>query len=85
MSSGHNIQLMLSIPNRSGVFNDPSCPTDKVNHAVVAVGYGTDKTAGDFWIIRNSWGPSWGDKGYIRMKRGVKMCAIGWAAYVTIA
>jgi len=70
---------------KSGVFNDPTCPTDKVNHAVVAVGYGTDKTAGDFWIIRNSWGPSWGDKGYIRMKRGVKMCAIGWAAYVTIA
>ena len=52
--------------------------TDHVytDHAVVVVGYGTEKGV-DYWTIRNSWGTSWGEKGYIRVKRGVKMCGIG--------
>jgi cathepsin B len=42
-------------------------------HAVAMVGYGTkDGTA--FWMLQNSWGESWGDDGYFRMKKGVNIC-----------
>jgi cathepsin L len=41
-----------------------------VNHAVLAVGYGRDHGFGkDFYLIKNSWGPSWGEEGYIRIER----------------
>jgi cathepsin L len=40
------------------------------DHLVVLEGYGTDETTGeDFWLIRNSWGPLWGEHGYIRLLR----------------
>ena len=39
-----------------GVYSDPACPDDKHNHAVAIVGWGTDPLAGDFWLLRNSWG-----------------------------
>uniref|UniRef100_A0AC34RC80 Peptidase C1A papain C-terminal domain-containing protein n=2 Tax=Panagrolaimus sp. JU765 TaxID=591449 RepID=A0AC34RC80_9BILA len=38
-------------------------------HAMVIVGYSSD-----FWIIKNSWGEDWGDKGYVLFKRGINMC-----------
>ena len=44
-------------------------------HAIVIVGWGSEGGK-DFWIIRNSWGKDWGDKGYFRMSRGVNMCEI---------
>lgn len=41
-----------------------------VNHAVLAVGFGHDDTLGkDYWLIRNSWGPDWGEAGFIRIER----------------
>jgi len=51
-----------------GVYH--GCPTDAtVNHAVVAVGFGSDEASGmDYWLIRNSWG-NWGESGYIRLQR----------------
>jgi len=53
----------------SGVFD--GCDYDKMDldHVVVLVGYGTDDELGDYWIVRNSWSPTYGEAGYIRIKR----------------
>lgn len=58
----------------SGVFNDCSSGGD-VNHAVVLVGWDDEE---GYWIMRNSWGASWGEQGYMRIKYNCNQ--IGYAA-----
>lgn len=54
---------------KGGVYSGP-CGTN-LDHVVTLVGYGADDKGRKYWIVRNSWGEPWGEKGYIRMARGV--------------
>lgn len=53
----------------SGVFDGCNLKAPVLDHAVQLVGYGSDAAFGDYWLVRNSWTPVWGEKGYIRVKR----------------
>lgn len=62
-----------------GVISSTDCGT-KLDHAVTAVGYGTDEATGlDYYLVRNSWGKGWGDNGYVKIARngdGYGICGI---------
>ena len=61
---------------KSGILNSSACGTN-LDHAITAVGYGTSGTT-DYYIVRNSWGASWGNAGYINIAAvpGVGICGI---------
>lgn len=67
-----------------GVITSADCKM-KLDHAVTAVGYGHDEETGlDYYLIRNSWGAAWGDKGYVKFARegdGYGVCGIQKISY----
>uniref|UniRef100_G3PJL8 Cathepsin K n=1 Tax=Gasterosteus aculeatus TaxID=69293 RepID=G3PJL8_GASAC len=52
-----------------GIYYDSNCNKDDINHAVLAVGFGVTAKGKKFWIVKNSWGKAWGQKGYVMMAR----------------
>jgi len=66
---------------KSGVFKGPC--GQQLDHGVLLVGAGTDSGV-NYWRIKNSWGSTWGDNGYIRVVQGQNMCGLAnMASYPT--
>jgi|GEM_PF-942558 len=75
-----------------GIYSDGNTSCDAspcydatTNHAIALVGWGHDAAQGDYWILRNSWGESWGEDGYMRIAAtSAKVaCAVTYLEYGT--
>jgi len=64
---------------RGGVIQTDACKStrlENLNHAVNLVGFGTNSDGTEYWILRNSWSPAWGEMGYFRIEMGKRDCGV---------
>ncbi|EAY13303.1 Clan CA, family C1, cathepsin L-like cysteine peptidase [Trichomonas vaginalis G3] len=67
-----------------GIYEDSACSMWSLDHGVGVVGYGSE-SGKNYWIVRNSWGSAWGEKGYIRIAKDKEnMCGIATEAIFPI-
>jgi len=78
------VNIAITVPPEllnyvSGVYSpsDYDCKYRSVGgHSLIIVGYGTSDEGEKYWIVKNSWGPTWGINGYLLFERGVNACGI---------
>lgn len=65
-----------------GVYREEECSPENLDHGVLAVGYGVEEDTGEaYWLVKNSWGTSWGHEGFVKMARNEdNMCGVASAA-----
>uniref|UniRef100_A0A0K8T8H9 Cathepsin L n=1 Tax=Lygus hesperus TaxID=30085 RepID=A0A0K8T8H9_LYGHE len=59
----------------NGLFYDFSCEDSYANHGVTVVGYGV-RNEEEYWIVKNSWGETWGEDGYILISAKNNNCGV---------
>jgi len=70
---------------KSGIYSNKDCSTYYLDHAVLAIGYGTENGQ-DYWLLKNSWGAYWGMEGYFKMARNDgNMCGVASDAIIAVA
>lgn len=65
----------------TGIYDESSCSSVNLDHGVGCVGYGVEDST-KYWIVRNSWGTTWGEAGYIRMIWKDNQCGIATSACI---
>jgi len=65
-----------------GIYDNPDCGTE-LDHSMLITGYGNSSGI-NYWTLKNSWGSSWGEQGYVRIQRSsgnvTAVCGINLAA-----
>ncbi|KAK2081965.1 hypothetical protein P7K49_039312, partial [Saguinus oedipus] len=60
---------------KEGIYFEPECSSEDMDHGVLVLGYGFERTGSDnskYWLVKNSWSEEWGINGYINMAKDRK-------------
>ncbi|EYU24984.1 hypothetical protein MIMGU_mgv1a016999mg [Erythranthe guttata] len=63
------VSLNSDYPYVGGIQKNHQIPSG--SHIVLIVGYGVDAQGYDYWIVQNTWGSDWGDKGFAKVRCGL--------------